>query len=65
MESNWGTYDVKEHRNMLARQHRASMSDAHREANNIAQRTRRAARVEGQPLEERLVVLQRDKERVA
>ena len=62
MESNRGTYDVKEHRNMLARQRRASMSDAHREANNIARRTRRAARVEGQPLEERLVVLQRDKE---
>ena len=65
MESNRGTYDVKEHRNMLASQRRASMLDAHREANNIARRTRRAARVEGQPLEERLVVLQWDKERVA
>ena len=50
---------------MLARQRRASMSNAHREANNIARRTRRAARVEGQPLEERLFVLQRNKERVA
>ena len=65
MESNRGTYDVKEDRNMLARQRRASMSDAHREANNIARRTRRVARVEGQPLKERLVVLLRDKERVA
>ena len=50
---------------MLARQRRASISYEQRESNNIAWRTRRAARVEGQPLEERIVALQRDKERVA
>ena len=55
MESNQGTYDVKERRNMLARQCRASMSDAQRESNNITRRTRRAA----------CVALQRDKEGVA
>ena len=55
MESNEGTYDVKEHRNMLARQRRASMSDAQRESNNITRRTRRAE----------CVALQRDKEGVA
>ena len=49
---------------MLARQRRASLTDAHRESNNIARWTRRAARVEGQPLEERIVTLQRDMERV-
>ena len=43
MESNQGTYDVMECRNMLARQRRASMSDAQRESNNITRRTRRAA----------------------
>ena len=43
MESNQGTHDAKEHRNMLARQRRASMSDAQRESNNIAWRTRRDA----------------------
>ena len=43
MESNQGTYDVVERRNMLARQRRASMSDAQRESNNITRRTRRAA----------------------
>ena len=64
MESNRATYDVKERRNMLAYQRRASLTDANRESNNIARRTRRAARVEGQPLEERIVALQRDKERV-
>ena len=55
MESNEGTYDVKERRNMLARQRRASMSDAQRESNNITRRTRRAE----------CVALQRDKEGVA
>ena len=65
MESNRATYDVKERRNMLSRQRRASLIDAHRESNNITQHTRCAARVEGQPLEERIVALQRDKKRVA
>ena len=50
---------------MLARQRRASLTDAQRESNNIARCTRRVARVEGQPLEERIVALQRDRERVA
>ena len=65
MKSNQATYDVKEHRDMLAGQRRASLTDAHRESNNIAQRTRRAACVKGQPLEERIVALQWDRERVA
>ena len=50
---------------MLARQHCASLIDTHCESKNIARRTRRAARVEGQPLEERIVALQRDMEQVA
>ena len=50
---------------MLACQRHASLTDAQREFNNIARRTRRAAHVEGQPLEERIVALQRDRERVA
>ena len=65
MESNLATYDVMERRNMLARQWLASLTDAHRKSNNIARRTRRAARVEVQPLEEWTVALQRDRERVA
>ena len=59
------TYDVKEHRNMLACQRRASLIDVHRESNNITRCTRRAARVEGQPLDERIIALQWDRERVA
>ena len=55
MDSNQGTYDVKERRNMLARQRRASMSDTQRESNNITRCTRRAA----------CVALQREKEGVA
>ena len=50
---------------MLAYQRCASLTDAHRESNNIARRTGRVARVEGQPLEEQIVALQRDRERVA
>ena len=43
MESNQGTHDAKERRNMLARQRHTSMLDAQRESNNIAWRTRRDA----------------------